>query len=158
MGLRDRLQESKEKRQMRSFEKMAMAQEEADLAAWQRAGQIANALAESDDPKAVALAQELSRLAQNSVSFANWEDGDTSWTNPSADPVAAGSRVFERIPDPVSSIAYLEELPEMAEPPAAPHANEVATFKHLCDGRDGKLCLYEDAQGHLVAVRAARLV
>ena len=36
-------------------------------------------------------------------------------------------------------------------------AAEMATFKHVCTGRDGKLCLFEDAHGHLVAVRAARL-
>lgn len=34
---------------------------------------------------------------------------------------------------------------------------EMATFKHLCTGRDGKLCLFEDTHGHLVAVRASRL-
>ena len=28
----------------------------------------------------------------------------------------------------------------------------------LYESRDGKLCLFEDAEGHLVAVRAARLV
>ncbi len=32
-----------------------------------------------------------------------------------------------------------------------------ATFKHVCTGRDGKLCLFEDAQGHLTVVRASRL-
>ena len=32
-----------------------------------------------------------------------------------------------------------------------------ATFKHVCTGRDGKLCLFEDAQGHLTVVRSSRL-
>ena len=34
---------------------------------------------------------------------------------------------------------------------------EVATFKLFCQSRDGKLCLFEDADGHLTAVRADRL-
>lgn len=34
---------------------------------------------------------------------------------------------------------------------------EVATFKLLCQGRDGKLCLFEDADGHYTAVRTDRL-
>lgn len=33
----------------------------------------------------------------------------------------------------------------------------VATFRMLCQGRDGKLCLFEDAKGHLTAVRTDRL-
>ena len=34
---------------------------------------------------------------------------------------------------------------------------EVATFKLLCQGRDGRLCLFEDADGHYTAVRTDRL-
>ena len=49
------------------------------------------------------------------------------------------------------------EIPELLDVPARPAPAEVATFKHLCAGRDGKLCLFEDADGHLVAVRASRL-
>lgn len=49
------------------------------------------------------------------------------------------------------------EIPELLDVPARPAPAEVATFKHLCTGRDGKLCLFEDADGHLVAVRASRL-
>lgn len=35
--------------------------------------------------------------------------------------------------------------------------HDVATFKMLCQGRDGKLCLFEDADGHFTVVRADRL-
>lgn len=49
------------------------------------------------------------------------------------------------------------EIPELLDVPARPAPAEVATFKHLCAARDGKLCLFEDADGHLVAVRASRL-
>ena len=34
---------------------------------------------------------------------------------------------------------------------------QVATFKMLCQSSDGKLCLFEDAQGHFTAVRTDRL-
>lgn len=42
---------------------------------------------------------------------------------------------------------------------APPHypTTTPATFKHVCTGRDGKLCLFEDAQGHFTAVRSSRL-
>lgn len=34
---------------------------------------------------------------------------------------------------------------------------DMATFKLLCQGRDGRLCLFEDADGHFTAVRSDRL-
>ena len=34
---------------------------------------------------------------------------------------------------------------------------EAATFKLLFEGRDGKLALFEDADGHFTAVRTSRL-
>ena len=34
---------------------------------------------------------------------------------------------------------------------------EAATFKLLFMGRDGKLALFEDAEGHVTAVRTSRL-
>ena len=49
------------------------------------------------------------------------------------------------------------DMPELIDSPVLSAFPRVATFKHLCDGRDGKLCLFEDADGHLVAVRASRL-
>lgn len=33
-----------------------------------------------------------------------------------------------------------------------------AKIKHISESRDGKLCLFEDADGHLVAVKSSRLV
>ena len=42
---------------------------------------------------------------------------------------------------------------ELVEAPSV----SVATFKYIGTGRDGKLCLYEDIEGHLIAVRASRL-
>lgn len=56
-----------------------------------------------------------------------------------------------------SDSAAGNEIPELLDVPARPAPAEVATFKHLCAGRDGKLCLFEDTDGHLVAVRASRL-
>lgn len=56
-----------------------------------------------------------------------------------------------------TAFAAGNEIPELLDVPARPAPAEVATFKHLCAGRDGKLCLFEDADGHLVAVRASRL-
>ena len=32
-----------------------------------------------------------------------------------------------------------------------------ATFRFVCESSDGKLCLFEDAQGHYTVVRTARL-
>ena len=34
---------------------------------------------------------------------------------------------------------------------------EAATFKLVFEGRDGKLALFEDAEGHFTAVRTSRL-
>ena len=56
-----------------------------------------------------------------------------------------------------TAFAASNEIPELLDVPARPAPAEVATFKHLCAGRDGKLCLFEDADGHLVAVLASRL-
>ena len=36
-------------------------------------------------------------------------------------------------------------------------SNTFASFKHVCESRDGKLCLFEDSLGHLIAVRSSRL-
>ena len=71
---------------------------------------------------------------------------------PVADACAAG-----RVAGPAATGAAGNEIPELLDVPARPAPAEVATFKHLCAGRDGKLCLFEDADGHLVAVRASRL-
>ena len=82
------------------------------------------------------------------------------------DCVAAGGEVFAPVADacaagrvagPTATGAAGNEIPELLDVPARPAPAEVATFKHLCAGRDGKLCLFEDADGHLVAVRASRL-
>ena len=41
---------------------------------------------------------------------------------------------------------------------AAEHLQaELATFTLIYESRDGRLCLFEDKQGHLHAVQAARL-
>ncbi|MBO4365523.1 MAG: hypothetical protein J5804_04435 [Eggerthellaceae bacterium] len=32
-----------------------------------------------------------------------------------------------------------------------------ATFRFVCESEDGKLCLFEDVQGHYTVVRTARL-
>ncbi len=61
------------------------------------------------------------------------------------------------LPGDNTAFAAGNEIPELLDVPARPAPAEVATFKHLCAGRDGKLCLFEDADGHLVAVRASRL-
>jgi len=34
---------------------------------------------------------------------------------------------------------------------------QAATFKLIYESRDGKLCLFEDAEGHLTAVNSKRL-
>ena len=58
--------------------------------------------------------------------------GDTEGAS-AADPAAAG-------PDPSSRFA------------------KFANFRAVYESADGKLCVFEDAEGHLVAVNAARLV
>ena len=82
------------------------------------------------------------------------------------DCVAAGGEVLASVADagaagrvagPAATGAAGNEIPELLDVPARPAPAEVATFKQLCAGRDGKLCLFEDADGHLVAVRASRL-
>ena len=82
------------------------------------------------------------------------------------DSVAAGGKAFApaagacatgEIACSSATGAAGNEIPELLDVPARPAPAEVATFKHLCAGRDGKLCLFEDADGHLVAVRASRL-
>ena len=40
---------------------------------------------------------------------------------------------------------------------AARSKGSLATFKMLCQGHDGKLCLFEDANGHYTVVRTDRL-
>ena len=39
----------------------------------------------------------------------------------------------------------------------APNGHDLALFKLLYESRDGRLCLFEDKDGHLTAVRADRL-
>ena len=82
------------------------------------------------------------------------------------DSVAAGGKAFApaagacttgEIAGSSPTGAAGNEIPELLDMPTRPAPAEVATFKHLCAGRDGKLCLFEDADGHLVAVRASRL-
>lgn len=59
----------------------------------------------------------------------------------------------EPAPDATSEPADLEEH---ASP--APAKQKFATFRSLYSSRDGALCLYEDEQGHIVAVDASKLV
>ena len=70
---------------------------------------------------------------------------------------AAGACTTGEIAGSSATGAAGNEIPDLLDVPVRPAPAEVATFKHLCAGRDGKLCLFEDADGHLVAVRASRL-
>ena len=49
--------------------------------------------------------------------------------------------------------AAAAKFTELVEAPSV----SVATFKYIGTGRDGKLCLYEDKEGHLIVVRTSRL-
>ena len=51
-----------------------------------------------------------------------------------------------------------EDCIKDSEPSISPTlTNSFASFKHVCESRDGKLCLFEDSLGHLIAVRSSRL-
>ncbi len=39
----------------------------------------------------------------------------------------------------------------------AARKKQLATFSHLYESRDKKLCVFEDEHGHLTSVRASRL-
>ena len=72
---------------------------------------------------------------------------------PAAEPMPAPEPPVEPAPDATSEPADLEEH---ASP--APAKQKFATFRSLYSSRDGALCLYEDEQGHIVAVDASKLV
>ncbi len=74
-------------------------------------------------------------------------------SEPAAEPMPAPEPPVEPAPDATSEPADLEEH---ASP--APAKQKFATFRSLYSSRDGALCLYEDEQGHIVAVDASKLV
>ena len=53
--------------------------------------------------------------------------------------------------------AQRQEATGPANHDANPTSCVLATFRFVCESRDGRLCLFEDAQGHYTVVRTARL-
>ena len=74
-------------------------------------------------------------------------------SEPAAEPTPVPEPAVEPAPEATSEPADLEEH---ASP--APAKQKFATFRSLYSSRDGALCLYEDEQGHIVAVDASKLV
>lgn len=72
---------------------------------------------------------------------------------PAAEPTPVPEPAVEPAPEATSEPTDLEEH---ASP--APAKQKFATFRSLYSSRDGALCLYEDEQGHIVAVDASKLV
>ena len=80
------------------------------------------------------------------------------------DVATAGTKVKEALASDEceSDAANTVASSSVAQPEGAERAAEegnfnMGTFKLVCTSKDGKLCLFEDAQGHLTAVRAAKL-
>ena len=60
-------------------------------------------------------------------------------------------------PEGAKAAASPAEEAHASEQHHGKHKHDMATFKLLCQGRDGRLCLFEDADGHFTAVRSDRL-
>ena len=56
-----------------------------------------------------------------------------------------------------SQDASADEAPRGSDAGALPR-NQFANFRHMYESRDGGLCVFKDEHGHLVSVRASRLV
>lgn len=83
------------------------------------------------------------RFARNVASYTSCEGNNDYGFQPAE---AANEAANEAAAD-VAKFTELVEAPSVS----------VATFKYIGTGRDGKLCLYEDKEGHLIAVRTSRL-
>lgn len=167
MGLSDVFRDAAQMRQEHAFDALRNREEEANLLAWQRVAEIASSLMENKNGQARSLGRELQQLAYAHTSIS----GELGFDSEGAGLTAVSSGMV--METDTFSLDDLEEatvpsmpeaqpldthvVPEMIDPPLRPMATDVATFKHVCDGRDGKLCLFEDADGHLVVVRSSRL-
>lgn len=167
MGLTDAFRDAAQMRQEHAFDALRNREEETNLLAWQRVAEIAASLLENKNAQTRDLGKELQQLAYEHTSFS----GELGFDFEGAGLTAVSSGML--METDVFSLDDLEEaplpqmpevkpldthvVPEMIDPPLRPTATDVATFKHVCDGRDGKLCLFEDADGHLVVVRSSRL-
>ena len=146
MGFAETFQDAKERRRAEAVEREANRAQEERVLAWERVAEIASELEKCRDGKAKKLAAELQQLATEHISYASWLGYGEEPASQETEPAVMATAQAELV----------GEVPVMVEPPAAPSKQELATFKHVCDGHDGKLCLYEDVEGHWVAVRASR--
>lgn len=83
--------------------------------------------------------------------------------------VSVGEKAEQRAPEPVEdSIQDMIDSPNAAEvsfgalkrkieAAKSPVRSEFARFRELYSSKDGKLCVYEDADGHIFAVDASKL-
>ncbi len=175
MGLGDAFRDAAHMRQERAFDAFRNREEEENLRAWERVEEIAEQLQHDNRLSCRRQGEELQRLARQHISIALGlgfsEDASAFVTTASGvvievddvenvelEEAIIPSNLQAASPDgaPVAETGR-QVIPEMIDSPVRSSVTDVATFKHLCDGRDGKLCLFEDAQGHLVAVRASRL-
>lgn len=167
MGLTDAFRDAAQMRKEHAFDALRNREEEVNLLAWQRVAEIADKLLENKNAQARELGKELRQLAYERVSLS----GELGFGFGGEGLTAAASGMV--MATDVFSLDDLEEavvpempaahpidthgVPEMIDPPLRPAPTDVATFKQVCEGRDGRLCLFEDAEGHLVAVRSSRL-